>query len=413
MFDRIAGRYDLMNSVMSAGLHHRWRARAVELRAVAPGRPRARRLLRHGRPRARAEAPGRPGGRGGRARLLRADARAGAREVAPARRSTVDYRAGQRARAAVRGRRASTPRPSASGSATWSTSPRALAEMRRVVRPGGRVVVLEITTPERPPLSWFYSLWFDRIVPLLGRGRGRAATPTPTCPNRSGASRRRAGWRELMDDGGLRDVRYLLLAGGIVAIHAGTRRGRAQRPRRAGRGARRGFASRRCSTPTAARMRALVERAERELHEARPGTARRSRRRARTRSPRAASGCGRCSSSSAAAARTDGEPLRARGRGGRAGAHGDARPRRRARRGAAAARPADRVRERGPRRRPPRPATSSSRAPSRCWRGNGSAGAGPGAVRRLRGARARRAGAARGRLRRRRRRSSATCGAAS
>ena len=38
----------------------------------------------------------------------------------------------------------------------------------RVVRPGGRVVVLEITTPTRPPLSLFYRLWFDRVVPLLG-----------------------------------------------------------------------------------------------------------------------------------------------------------------------------------------------------------------------------------------------------
>ena len=41
--------------------------------------------------------------------------------------------------------------------------------MARVVRPGGRVVVLEITTPTKPPLSTFFSLWFDRIVPLLGR----------------------------------------------------------------------------------------------------------------------------------------------------------------------------------------------------------------------------------------------------
>ncbi len=41
--------------------------------------------------------------------------------------------------------------------------------MARVVRPGGRVVVLEITTPQKPPLSTFFSLWFDRIVPLLGK----------------------------------------------------------------------------------------------------------------------------------------------------------------------------------------------------------------------------------------------------
>ena len=40
--------------------------------------------------------------------------------------------------------------------------------MARVVRPGGRVVVLEMTTPTRPPLSLFYRVWFDRVVPLIG-----------------------------------------------------------------------------------------------------------------------------------------------------------------------------------------------------------------------------------------------------
>ena len=37
-----------------------------------------------------------------------------------------------------------------------------------MLKPGGRLVILEITQPRRPPLSAFYSLWFDRVVPLLG-----------------------------------------------------------------------------------------------------------------------------------------------------------------------------------------------------------------------------------------------------
>ena len=44
--------------------------------------------------------------------------------------------------------------------------------MARVLRPGGRLVILEITQPARPPLSTFYSLWFDRIVPVLGNLSG-------------------------------------------------------------------------------------------------------------------------------------------------------------------------------------------------------------------------------------------------
>ena len=51
---------------------------------------------------------------------------------------------------------------------------RGLREMARVVRPGGRVVVLEITTPTRPPLAQFYGLWFDRLVPVLGEGAAGA-----------------------------------------------------------------------------------------------------------------------------------------------------------------------------------------------------------------------------------------------
>ena len=55
------------------------------------------------------------------------------------------------------------------GARNFSDLERGLAEMARVVRPGGRVVVLEITTPRRPPLSTFFELWFDHVVPALGR----------------------------------------------------------------------------------------------------------------------------------------------------------------------------------------------------------------------------------------------------
>ncbi len=93
--------------------------------------------------------------------------------------------------------------------------------MARVVRPGGRVVVLEITTPTRRPLSTFFELWFDRAVPALGRiaGDAQAYAYLPSSVRRFPGPQQLAGvmWRC-----GLRDVRYVMTGGGIIALHVGT-----------------------------------------------------------------------------------------------------------------------------------------------------------------------------------------------
>lgn len=106
------------------------------------------------------------------------------------------------------------------GARNFADLDRGLAEMVRVVRPGGRVVVLEITTPRRRPLSTFFEVWFDRVVPLLGRLAGDAAAYS-YLPN---SVRRFPGpdqLAELLVRSGLGDVRYVLTAGGIVALHVG------------------------------------------------------------------------------------------------------------------------------------------------------------------------------------------------
>jgi demethylmenaquinone methyltransferase / 2-methoxy-6-polyprenyl-1,4-benzoquinol methylase len=99
-----------------------------------------------------------------------------------------------------------------------------LAEMARVLRPGGRLVILEITQPHRPPLSSFYSLWFDRIVPLLGTLAGDRAAYTylPESVKRFPSPEGLAG---AMDAAGFERIRYTVLAGGIIAIHSGERAG--------------------------------------------------------------------------------------------------------------------------------------------------------------------------------------------
>jgi demethylmenaquinone methyltransferase/2-methoxy-6-polyprenyl-1,4-benzoquinol methylase len=108
------------------------------------------------------------------------------------------------------------------GARNFSDLDRGLAEMARVVKPGGRVVVLEITTPRKPPLSTFYSLWFDRIVPLIGRvtGENEAYTYLPNSVKRFPGPE---GLAAAMERAGLREIRWILTAGGIIALHVGTK----------------------------------------------------------------------------------------------------------------------------------------------------------------------------------------------
>ena len=212
MFDRIAGVYDVMNRVMTAGLDQRWRRRAVELAQVAPG----------------SRAVDVATGTGDLAMALR-DAGAEvvgcdfseemlerARLKAPEMRFewadalTLPYEDDSFDAATV-----------GFGARNFSDLGKGLAEMARVVRPGGRVVVLEITTPQKPPLSTFYSLWFDRLVPALGRlaGDPDAYSYLPNSVKRFPDPHALAG--ELAA-AGLEDIRWILTAGGIIAIHAGT-----------------------------------------------------------------------------------------------------------------------------------------------------------------------------------------------
>ena len=214
MFDRIARVYDRMNSVMTAGMHHRWRRRAADLARVGPG---SRALdVATGTGDLAIELAGRG------ATVVGLDFSERMLELARAKAAGIEF---------VQGNALELAYPDASfdavtvgfGARNFSDLDRGLSELARVTRPGGRVVILEITSPQRPPLSWFFRLWFDRAVPALGRlaGDSDAYSYLPS------SVRRFPGPAELaakLVGAGLEDVRWVLTAGGIIAIHGGTKR---------------------------------------------------------------------------------------------------------------------------------------------------------------------------------------------
>ncbi|HTW12102.1 MAG TPA: bifunctional demethylmenaquinone methyltransferase/2-methoxy-6-polyprenyl-1,4-benzoquinol methylase UbiE [Solirubrobacteraceae bacterium] len=224
MFDRIAGIYDRTNSVMTAGLHHQWRRRAVDLAEVGDG---SRVLdVATGTGDLAFELARRVGPSG---EVVGADF--SEEMLVIARRKAQSGAAGEGA-APVRFEQANALLlPHATGefdAATvgfgvrnFSDLDQGLRELVRVVKPGGHVVILEMTAPQRPPLSVFFKLWFNRAVPLLGRVAGDSDAYT-YLPN---SVRRFPGPDALaakLTQAGLTDVRYIVTAGGIIALHVGT-----------------------------------------------------------------------------------------------------------------------------------------------------------------------------------------------
>lgn len=222
LFDRIAPVYDAMNTLMTVGIDARWRRAAIDAAELGPGMAAldvacGTGMLTRGaaaRVGASGEAIGvdvsegmlararrhRPPADGATPSFVSADAlalpftdgRFDAVTIGFGLRNMPDYRA-------------------------------ALAEMGRVTKPGGRVVVLEIAVPRRGLASLVFRTWFERIIPRLGRvaGGGGAYRYLPTSVL---AYPPPASIADLMRDVGLEPVRWRRLATGMATLHVGRRR---------------------------------------------------------------------------------------------------------------------------------------------------------------------------------------------
>jgi demethylmenaquinone methyltransferase / 2-methoxy-6-polyprenyl-1,4-benzoquinol methylase len=212
MFDRISRFYDFMNRAMTLGLDRRWRRLAAEA-VVRPGDEVLDACCGTGDLALAAE---RAGGR-----VTGLDFSRGMLAWAQGKSSTVTW---------VLGDVTALPFPDESfdavtvgfGIRNVPDLEAGLAELARVLRPGGRIACLEITRPEGI-LKPFFRLWFDGLIPLAGKvlPGGRAYTYLPASVRRSpGPSDLAAAFGRT----GFEDVGWKLMGGGIVALHVGTRR---------------------------------------------------------------------------------------------------------------------------------------------------------------------------------------------
>lgn len=222
MFDRISGRYDLMNRVMTMGIDRRWRAAAIRAAVVDPS-TRALDVCC---------------GTGDISFLL---AEAGAERV-----TGLDFSEGMltQARRRQRGHRdpaaaervefvqgdaLALPFPDDSfdvitvsfGVRNVEDLALAFREFARVGRPGARIVCLEITRPKSRLANRFYDIWFDRIVPGLGALVSRDRDAYTYLPESTRTFPRPPQLAEVIREAGVRNVTWRMFGGGIVALHRG------------------------------------------------------------------------------------------------------------------------------------------------------------------------------------------------
>jgi demethylmenaquinone methyltransferase/2-methoxy-6-polyprenyl-1,4-benzoquinol methylase len=223
MFDRIAGRYELLNTVMTAGLHRLWNRKVLEAAGLRPG---DRVLdLACGTGTLTRDLAGRVGPTG---YVLGVDFSGEMLRAAQTRPlPNVEYRLGDATDLPEVEDGSFDAATIAYGARNIPHLDALFGEMARAVRPGGRVVCLEIARPTGRIPSLFYGLWFDRIVPRVGAivsGDAWAYSYLPRSVKEFVAPDILCA---IMERNGLQNVTWGRLAGGVITLHSGTRRGAA------------------------------------------------------------------------------------------------------------------------------------------------------------------------------------------
>ena len=219
MFDRIAGRYELLNTVMTAGLHRLWNRKAVRVTGLQPGDSALD--LACGTGSLTRDLAKRVGPEGyvlgidfSREMLRAAEAR-----PAP----NIEYRLGDATSLEGVPSGAFDAATIAYGARNIPDLDALFSEMARCVRPGGVAVCLEIARPTNRAFAAFYGLWFDKIVPRLGARISGDAWAYSYLPESVKEFVAPEELSDIMERNGLQDVTWRRLAGGIITIHRGTR----------------------------------------------------------------------------------------------------------------------------------------------------------------------------------------------
>ncbi|HZF25797.1 MAG TPA: bifunctional demethylmenaquinone methyltransferase/2-methoxy-6-polyprenyl-1,4-benzoquinol methylase UbiE [Steroidobacteraceae bacterium] len=223
VFDSVAGKYDLMNDLMSGGLHRLWKQFALSLTGLKPGQ----------------QALDVAGGTGDIAiGLARQVGRTGRVVLSDINAAMLEQGRSRLLDAGIAGNVAfciadaeSLPLADQSfdcvtiafGLRNVTDKPAALASMRRVLRPGGQLVILEFSRPTLPGLQTLYDAYSFRVLPLLGRLVASDADSYRYLAESIRMHPDQETLLAMLRDAGLEGCRYHNLSGGIVAVHRGYR----------------------------------------------------------------------------------------------------------------------------------------------------------------------------------------------